>query len=462
MCVRTRLLTSVLWLATACGFPRPADVPEPITCTPNEFLKCDGRSLLTCNASGDAADSQDCGVAGCNADASRCNQCVPKSDSCGANPNEIDHCGADGLPAGKDNCALACTSLPSTHCSYLEPRYLPDVCDSVARLPALTVMSSGNFDANLDNNCTGGVVSQSGGAPLCVVRHSVIRIAANATLTVTGARPIAFVADDELTIDGVLDISAKGTIDGPGGGAFLSGDQALNASGGGGAGFKTNGANGGNATTDGGGGLGGPAAMDPSLLTVLAGGTRARSPGALQNGGVSGGGGGGATLIACRGRVFVTGTIASSGGGGQGGFDRFFGGTIALVSGGGGGAGGNVAIQGAGITVTGQVFANGGGGGAGVATNDGDGQPGADGTRSATTPASGGISLGPEGSGGAGGIQGTAPGVGLHPPATGATAGGGGGSVGFFQTYTPAGIAPALAPSMASPSFNPNKAIKTR
>jgi hypothetical protein len=66
MNVRTQLLTSVLWFATACGFPRPADVPDPIACMPNEFLKCDGNSLQTCNATGDAADSKDCGVAGCN------------------------------------------------------------------------------------------------------------------------------------------------------------------------------------------------------------------------------------------------------------------------------------------------------------------------------------------------------------------------------------------------------------
>jgi hypothetical protein len=54
------------------------------------------------------------------------------------------------------------------------------------------------------------------------------------------------------------------------------------------------------------------------------------------------------------------------------------------------------------------------------------------------------------------------PGSGKHPTASGDTPGGGGGSVGFFQSYTPAGVTPTLTPSHASPAFQPNATIPTR
>src|SRR5262249_56522393 len=114
------------------------------------------------------------------------------------------------------------------------------------------------------------------------------------------------------------------------------------------------GGNGGSATQDGQGGRGGSIATDPSLLTVLVGGTRSsRIGGATAP--QTGGGGGAATLIACRGQVSVSGLIDAGGGGGSGGkggvtAGQFFAGT-------GGGAGGNVVLQGLSITVTGQLFA---------------------------------------------------------------------------------------------------------
>ena len=147
---------ATLCLAAAYGFPRPADVPEDVpSCTANAFVACEGSVLRTCDASGDGTTTQDCGAAGCNADTQRCNQCVPNSDTCGAAPNEIDHCGPDGMPAGQETCQLACTAAPSPHCAYLEPRYLPDVCDHVAPMPAFTVDHIASFDTALDTNFTG-------------------------------------------------------------------------------------------------------------------------------------------------------------------------------------------------------------------------------------------------------------------------------------------------------------------
>src|SRR5262249_45073430 len=135
---------------------------------------------------------------------------------------------------------------------------------------------------------------------------------------------------------------------------------------------------------------------------------------------------------------------------------QFFAGT-------GGGAGGNVVVQGLAITVTGQLYANGGGGGAGWLMGSSQfGQSGTDGTRSISVSAPGGVSFSGEGAGGAGGRLGTAPGVGLAPTNSNALPGGGGGSIGFFQTYAPAGATIALTPSAASPGFGPNIAINTR
>jgi hypothetical protein len=140
---------------------------------------------------------------------------------------------------------------------------------------------------------------------------------------------------------------------------------------------------------------------------------------------------------------------------------------MSKFSGTGGGSGGNVVLQGLSIVVTGQVFANGGGGGAGefvpAQGTKQAGFAGSNGTRSATESASGGTPPGTAGAGGTGGRQGAAPGIGFHPsdPNTGLP-GGGGGSGGFFQTYAPSGVTPQLTPLVASPTFSPNKQIKTR
>lgn len=114
---------ALLCLTTACDFPRPTDVPGvavdadsdatvdaaadtptdvsiAFSCVANEFIACDANGARICNATGDGTITQDCGVVGCNTDARRCNQCIPDTDSCGSGASEVDHCGADGLPAG--------------------------------------------------------------------------------------------------------------------------------------------------------------------------------------------------------------------------------------------------------------------------------------------------------------------------------------------------------------------------
>ena len=354
---------------------------------------------------------------------------------------------------------------PAPHESYLEPRYLPDICDVVATSPEFTVDNTASLSTTLDAACTGGIIAQDGGPDICVLRYGTIQIAGQGQLVVNGTRALALVADSAVRIDGILEVGGRGRTNGPGGGTMKSGVPSTADGGGGGAGFATSGAAGGSASGDGGGGTGGDSTTDPALVTVLLGGGHSVGPISLRVDPPLGGGGGGAvTIIACRGEVSVTGTISASGGGGEGGkrglvVDSFFAGC-------GGGAGGNVVMQGMSVTITGQLFANGGGGGAGGVLNSGQtidpGQPGSDGKRSSTDNASGGIGVNGAGSGGTGGRQGMLPTIGLHPPATSGFPGGGGGSVGFFQTYTPMGVVPTLTPSAASPVLKSNRVIKTR
>jgi hypothetical protein len=217
---------------------------------------------------------QDCGPAGCNADAKRCNQCVPSTSSCSVGADKVDHCGADGLPASDETCVLGCKADPAAHCAYLEPRYLPDICDLAATIPEFVVDNFTTIDTGADSTCTGGVVTQVGGPVICVVRYGSIHVTASGTLTTSGLRALALVADSAIRIEGVLDVSANGTGNGPGGGTIASGEGAGSDIGGGGAGFGTAGGNGGSRTVDGGGGRGGAQATNPALLTVLVGGTR--------------------------------------------------------------------------------------------------------------------------------------------------------------------------------------------
>lgn len=392
------------------------------TCTPGEILGCRGEQALQCNADGDGVDAVACGGGAC----------------------------VDGA---------------APHCPYLQPRYLPDVCDTLAEQSALEFTNSGDFDPNLDTNCTGGIVDQPGAPSICVVRYASISVGSNATLRMTGlvagmGRVIALVADNTIRIEGTLNISARGSLSGPGGGKSQSGAIATVNNGGGGAGGATAGGTGSIEAV--GGGLaanGGATTPDPAVLQALVGGHAAGQLVVQDTNGVDvdfggGGGGGGITLISCRGSVDISGTILAGGGGGLGG-------AILPTNGFGGGAGGNVVLQGVAINVTGQLFSNGGGGGSGRTASGTQGLRGSDGSASAAVAANGGTSLDGSGGGGAGGIAGTPPSNGAPPINANAGAGGGGGSVGFLQTYTPQGVTPNLAGSV-SPPFGQNGAIPTR
>ncbi|MDB4962133.1 MAG: hypothetical protein JWP01_2132 [Myxococcales bacterium] len=414
-------------------------------CTPLDFVSCSGNQAVSCNADGSNYEVESC-ASGCSEANRGCNSCTHGESRCVA--GGVSQCGSDGLLGAPQACALGCVDAPSPHCAYIEPRYLPDICDVQATQAALTISNSGTLDTSLDVNCNGGIIPQTGAPDICVVHYGSITVESGKTLTVIGrtemmyegGRAVALVADDALSIDGALSLSAVGSQSGPGGGPLQSGPASTtNAQGG--CGGSTVGGPGGSATADGGAMNGGAATMNPALLTALVGGANK-----------AGGGGGAGTLISCHGKVSVSGIITSAGGGGW-----FF------VLAGGGGAGGNVVLQGAQVSVTGEVYANGGGGAAGAAAGQTAGiMSGADGTSSDLSPALGGTSQGGGGRGGDGGTKSGMPRAGSAPTAAGGKPGGGGGSMGFFQTYTPMGVVPILTPSHSSPDFGPNETIRTR
>lgn len=83
------------------------------------------------------------------------------------------------------------------------------------------------LDPNLDTTCTGGVVPQ-GGVDICVIRAGSIDIATDTVLNIVGTadahgRVVAFVADNDLSIDGTISVSAHKYLNGPGGGRFRLG-----------------------------------------------------------------------------------------------------------------------------------------------------------------------------------------------------------------------------------------------
>ncbi len=353
---------------------------------------------------------------------------------------------------------MAADATEGAHCGYLAPVFVPDACTTPAASPERILLAGSTFDTNDDASCDGGIILQATGPELCVVRHRVITVAGPGTVRVTGGRALVLVADTELRVDGLLDVSADGTLGGPGA-SGVSGTLAGSAGGGGGAGGQFSGGSGG--STDAGFGGAGGAAVDRSMATVLFGGARPAftSPTPTFSS-VSGGGGGAVMLVACRGLVLVAGDIDAGGGRAQGGGDASLTATLSLRGGPGGGAGGYVAIAGASVVISGRLYANGGAGGGGTDLNNSVGLVGGDGQRS-TLPALGGNANGTGGRGGNGGALG----VGAQGGAGGSVAGaggGGGGAVGTFHVFTPAGVVPALTPLEASPAISPPLTVPTR
>lgn len=299
----------------------------------------------------------------------------------------------------------------------------------------------------------GGLVAQSAGPMVRAVNARSLSIVSGATLSIVGSRPVIIVVHGTVTIDGVIDASARlespGPISvaGPGGNdAALcttaagqdGADTTLASAGGGGGGAGgAFGANGGDGADGHGSGHGtkgskGTSTGVPTLLP-LRGGCPGGSGGddgvvAVDEGGRRGDGGGGLEITAragvtINGRLVANGTSGAAGGG------------VAMVraGGGGGGSGGAIVLDGDTVQVqaSAALCANGGaageGGQVGMVSSPGAAPTCTD------NRALGGATEADGGDGGDGGATAGAAGTNGSAGASNAGGGGGGGGVGRIR-----------------------------
>jgi hypothetical protein len=319
----------------------------------------------------------------------------------------------------------------------------------------LVIEASKQIDTDKDSRCT----SFSPANPAwCVISATRISIAAGATLSAVGNRPLVLAATEALQIDGTIDVASHlvGNQHTRGAGAMPSdcaGSVGASYPGGGAGGsFRSRGGAGGSVPGMAGGGVASAAAV----VTKLRGGCSGGNGGVADpNPGGEGGAGGGAVyLLAPSITVAGTGVINASGSGGTTApFDS-------STGAGGGGSGGMIGLDAPAIHLAAgaRLFANGGGGGEGsgcpIAGQNTDGANGQD-PRSPTVPALGGRQEPNGGDGGDGALSTTdgargADGVGgcsFGVAGGGGGGGGGGGAIVFHGAVTDAGaqISPPVA-----------------
>jgi len=354
-------------------------------------------------------------------------ECTPSTTVC--RDGWYVECSAQGTPARTMRCPLGCAD-DDPRCIDVDPSNgLAAQLDLTANAPAISFAGSSTIDTKTGIVFNGAVsidVPNELVNGMRVLRFSTLDI--QGTLKVSGDAALVLLADRDVTIGGLLDVS------GAAGGAGRStetscrGESASGGPGGGGGGRAGNGAHGG---SSGGtpGGAGGTSLSDPDLVPLqggCAGG--AGGSGTVGIAGAAGGTGGGAVQIVSRARIAITGSgriDASGKGGGSGWVSIIVGGTVS-GSGGGGGSGGGVLLEAPQIVLDGAgVVVSTKGGGGGGAVPSGVSVPGANGGTDAAPAAGGYYSGHPRG--GNGGIVGTAPTVGGDGTGTGTTARGAGG-----------------------------------
>jgi len=416
----------------ACDFPRPAPIGDdagrtsdagaqtdgeaPIdsvsghVCAPSQALRCDGNTLVRCNADGTAEASESCAL-GCNATEVRCNDVAPSNGLAGA----LD------MTSGEIDFDLRATATINTDDG--------------------TVQVGGNPIAMRTTTIT------QTSAP--TIRVLVVRSLITSDVTVIGSNALAIVSNGDIKINGTFAASAHA--DAAGAGRFndsscqgKGGDLGANGavSGSAGGGFGGNGGNGGTATSNKGnivpGGARGLPAGNAELLP-LRGGCDA---GPFFGPGPRTGGGGGAIQLVSRTKISIAGVVAANGG-----------------SNAGGGSGGGILLEAPVIESTGNMVAN-GGAGAGANGTDACFNVGEDGRLDAM-PAIGGLGCSSFSSrGGNGAARNTGAsngddinGVSLNSPV--ALAGHGGGGVGRIRINTASGGLNATG------VFSPNPTIGT-
>jgi len=341
----------------------------------------------------------------------------------------------------------------------------PDTPDATEQLD----FGMGAYAVHLESPATGtltlGSFSTSGGNPCASVQYwadsnqpaACFVVAADIMITnatITGTRPVVFVAANNITITGTLDISSHlvsgaltlgaGVVSPPTGACAgtAPGNDANGGGGGGGGTFGSKGGPGGAGNN--GAAAGGIPPATPAAPMYLRPGCSGQTGGTGGTGGLGGGGGGAAYLLAANQIDLSAGGINASGAGGSAGSGK--------GGGGGGGAGGMVVLYADSIptSVGTKIYALGGGGAGGAA--NGGGNAGSD--PAFATPPTGGSAGGAPGScsntgaGGAGSNSGDGTIGGSGQSTCGGGAGGGG--IGYVQankalgsgTYAPSPVIP--------------------
>lgn len=344
----------------------------------------------------------------------------------------------------QEDCEFGCVSEPSPHCG--SPVFSNEVALEDVEA-GVNDFAPGAGDTLIDTD-TGTITGPGappvgsypyrlisrdslGLPPLLVLSFEEVDIGEDTRVVVVGERPLALVAWERITVDGVVELDAApdgtpgpggfpGGVDGAAGmgpGKGLQGETGLLDSkegGGGGGGFGALGGTGG-AGGAAVGGNGGSPYGNPQMDPVIGGsGGGSGGKGNASTPGSGGAGGGALMLVSLdRIRVGTTGILSAGGSGGEGGAPQ--------EAGGGGGSGGAFVLAAPRVDVLGVVAANGGGGGGAETATREDGENG----HPSATPAAGGTN------GGEGGA-GTFP-TGESAPGTTSHGGGGGGSVGRIR-----------------------------
>ena len=268
---------------------------------------------------------------------------------------------------------------------------------------------------------------RDGTTKVAILRVKDLTVNSQVMLTVSGSRPLVILSGNQVTIQGILDVGARGAVAGPGGSAAGNGPGSgrpsvhggeYDDSGSGGGSFGTAGAAGGSAGT-----TSSAAGIVYAIDDKLVGGSSGGIAGVCTN---PPGAGGGALLVYARSKISIEGVITAGGGGGAGGREN---GCATGASGGaGGGSGGAIWLQTPALEGNGSLTANGGGGGGGSWSGGGNGSAGQDGKPITTNAALGGLRANGGGNtnGGDGATQTTAPSP-IGAIAAGNGGGGGGG-----------------------------------
>ncbi|HVK78879.1 MAG TPA: choice-of-anchor D domain-containing protein [Kofleriaceae bacterium] len=406
-------------------------------------------------------------------------QCVRSTEECDNLANYYESCSSAGQAMVAMTCPLHCSTAPGVEkCVDLAPTNgLASYLDMSADGPDVTVNAPSTINTTTGAFCLGTECDCIGGPPGACTQiprttfmgmriywfHS---LTVAATLKVTGTMPLVLISDRDVTVTGVIDVSADGATDGPGalplGGSCdgqSPGSTTSVSAGGGGGGRYGSGGSGGSSSQSMGGVGGQPiGGIFPDVdMIPLQGGCRGGSTGETNAGFgyvSSGGGGGGALQIVSRTRISLTGSaiIDASGGGGRSGAPP-----SGTIGGGGGGSGGGILLEAPQVIVNGAnvVISTKGGGGAalgrGMSANHGS-----DGSTDAAAAAGG---TNGTFAGGAGGATAVSASGDPGSPNTSGDACGGGGAVGVVRFLTASG---SINPTGAIRSYSSTGTISTR